>query len=445
MCTHCMRFAAVAVMLNLICPAIHAQTIFKGILFNDLDSSAIGYAAVGLRETGAGITTDDKGEFQFALPQNIKTVTLGISAIGVKTTVVFKYPFKNVERIYLHIAANALGGVEVKGLSAEEVVKIAVASIPDNYADSSYFDYSFYRRYQKVNGRYVNLFEAYPAVMFRLSKGKRRITSKEAFAVSKLRRTKFYSDISNVIEDNPVDLLVENPVYHIESGLLDPVRFTGYAFSFDTTKKSDDYLVRYVCNVSSTDKHGVPSYENRDLGGEAWDAGEITIDRTSFAIKRIHRKSRRHSGYHYKFFPPQNNIVTFSNRNYLFEFIDGDLDVTYAQRRGKWYLDRICRQYTDEFYLPVFETKEFTITDNFEWYSDSISRYTTDEYVNKFYPKMATAIHEYDTAAWLVNRFPFFFAPKADVYKDLERDGPLDKQFYDETKVDEYIKPKDRK
>lgn len=424
---------------------MHAQTIFRGVLFNQLDSSVIPHAAVSIKETGVTVVSNEKGEFQSAIPAGVQQVTLAITAIGIKTNLIYKAPFKKTEKIYLDISASMLNEVAIKGLSAEDVVRIAVASIPTNYADSSYFDQSFYRRYQHVNGRYVNLFEATPTVMFRLTKDKRKITSREAYAVIQLRRTKYYPNISNAMEDNPADLVELNPVYHLDASSLDPRKFTSYRFSFDTAHKSKDYVIKYVCNEYSTDHHGVPDYDARDLKGETWETGELVIERTSFAIKKIHRFSHRHKDYRYRYFPPQNNKLVYNNRPYYFEFIGGDMVAEYALRNGKWYLSKIVRQYTDEFYWMGFESLEYGITDNFEWYSDSVSRYTTGDYVDRFYPKMATAIHHYDTAYWQHDKFPFHYADKNTLINDLLKDGPLTKQFYDETRVDELVQKRSSK
>ncbi len=436
------RILCIAALLVVAGPTTRSQTLFKGILLSPLDSSAIPHAAVSIKETGTTVLTNDKGEFEAPLPAKARQVTLTITAIGIRTVLTYKYPFSQTERIYPAISVNMLNEVAVKGLSAEDVVRIAVAAIPANYADSGYFDYSFYRRYQHVNGHFVNLFEASPAVMFRLAKDKYRITSKEAFAVLQLRRTKYYPNISNAMEDNPADLVALNPVYHLHGSSLDPRRFPGYVFSFDTNNKTKDYVIRYVCNDGSTDHHGVPDYDARDLKGETWETGELVIERTTFAIKRIHRVSHRHKDYSYKYFPPQNNKLIYNNRPYYFEFVGGDMVAEYTQRNGKWYLGKITRQYTDEFYWMGFESLEYGITDNFEWYSDSVSRYTTGDYVDRFYPKMATAIHHYDTAYWRQDMFPFCYANKDSVYKDLLRDGPLVKQFDDETHVDELVQRK---
>jgi len=418
-----------------------AQTTFYGILINKADSTAIPYAAVTAKETGRSVVTDSNGAFRIDLPKDIKEVTLRINAIGVKTTVSYTAPFGRTEVIYVDVAANTLHDFSLKGLSAEEVVKKAVAAIPDNYEDSAYFNFSFYRRYQKLNGRYVNLMEACPVVMFRVEKKKNRLAGSEAYAVTQLRRSKYHPDIMNEREDNPADLVSENPIYHLDVSSLLPNRFPNYYFRFDTTNKAkEDYVIQYFCNNFSMDKHGIAYYTQLGIRGEEYETGRLVIDRATFAIKNISRKSIRHEDYEYPsvpgIIPP--NMLYYDNRTYYFEFRGGDMEVEYKEHNGKWYLDKIFRQYSHDFYLATFDTKDYSITDNFEWHAGPISRYTTKKYADQFFPVMATAIHSYDTAFWNADSFPFHYAEQEDVYRDVQRDGPVEQQFMDEARVDGY-------
>jgi len=405
----------------------------------------IPYAAINVKGLDKNMVANDNGEFTLTLPKGQQQITLSITAIGIRTTVVYKAPFNKAEKIYVDVAANALNEFAIKALSAEEVVKMAVAAIPANYADSSYFDHSFYRRYQKVNGHFVNLCEATPVVMFRLARGTHKIASEEAFAVNELRRSTFHPNIMNAREDNPEDLLELNPVYHLQESSLNPEKFLSYRFRFDTTGNPKDYVIRYVCNDFSTDHHGLADYEFMHLEGEEWETGELMVDRETFAIKKITRRSLRHKDYGYIVVPIPNNVIEYDYHKYFFEFVDGDLEAEYAQCAGKWYLKKMFRQYTNEFYTPVFNERAFVITDNFEWYSDSISRYTTSDFILKFYSIMATAIHSYRQTYWEQIDFPFHYYQKEDIYRDLEKEGPAETQYYNESKVDEYTKKKPKK
>ncbi len=415
-----------------------AQTRFKGVLYNAADSLVIPFAAVSVSELGLSMLTGEHGEFSFMVPKGTPQLTLNVFAIGCKKTIVYTLPDNKLKKIYLNVDQHALSEFALRGMSAEEVVVKAIASIPANYADTSYFDHSFYRRYQRVNNRYTNLMEASPVVMFKLSGGRHGLNSKEAFAVSKVRRSNYHPNITNAVEDNPMDLLVQNPIYHLHESALDPGRFSGYRFKFDTSNKTKDYVINYICLSYSTDHHGIQGdFVLLDLNGEAWDSGTVVIDRDSYAIKKFYRVSHRYFDYKYKYFPPQNNKVRYNGRYYFFEFTGGDLEAEYQQRNGKWYLAKMARKYTNQFYVPLFETLEFENTDYFEWYSDTVTRYTTAEYVDKFHPIMATAARDYNATDWLVEKFPFHYAKSADVFSDLEKDGPVLKQFYNESKIDE--------
>jgi len=418
---------------------VFAQNIFHGILINKTDSSRIPYAAVTVRQSGKTIVTDTSGSFQCLLNGDVRVLTLDIAAIGIKTSVSYTYPFSKTEKIYVDVVANTLQDFDIKGLSALQVVKKAVAAIPFNYADTSYFNYSFYRRYQKVNNHYVNLFEACPVIMFRLLKEKKEIKAHEDYAVLHLRRSAFHSDIMNRKEDNPAVLLL-NPVYHLYESSLRPNRFPNYYFYFDTSdKNSEDYIVGYFCNRSSTDTHGIacaPATFSTVFTGEEYEIGRLVIDRETFAIKKFERKSIRHKDFEYNYWHP-NNLIRYHNKDYYFEFVEGDLQVEYALHDGKWYLDKMFRQYTNEFDEENYD-KAYTITDNFEWYAGPVARYINGKYAHIFHPVMATAIHGYDTTFWQADSFPFYYTPQDSVYDDLQREDPIEKQFADETKIDGY-------
>ncbi len=434
---------AIAILL-LLSSSAFAQTNFRAVVISKTDSTAVPYAAVHIEKPGRDVVTTDSGKFSILLPDNVKQITLHITAIGIKSTIVLDPPFDKVVYIYVDVNSSPLEEFSLIGSSAEEIVRQAIAAIPANYANVSYFDHSFYRRYQKVNNCYVNLSEASPVVMFRLKPEKSMITAQEAFSVTQLRRSKYHPDIMNAKEDNPADLLIENPVYHLEISSLKPQRFASYQFKFDTAGKSNDYVIQYTCNDFSTDHHGISNYDRMGLDGEVWEKGELVIDRETFAIKKISRKGLRHKDYIYKYVPIPNNRFRYANHDYFFEFIEGDLQVEYALHDGRWYLDKIARQYTNEFYTPLFNEKVFVITDNFEWYSQSISRFTTADYVDKFYPIMATAIHNYDSQYWSQINYPFQFANKDTLYHDLSKDGPLENQFSDESSIDEYARKRSK-
>lgn len=417
----------------LLSPHLHAQQLFKGVLINALDSSTVSGAVVKLPQTGDVTTTGDRGEFHFTLRSSPGSVSFNISGIGFSEVVNLHKPFNTPQKIFITILPNELDNFTFVGLSAKDVVKKAVASIPTNYADSSYFAYSSYRQYEKVNGTFRNLVEAKPVVMFSLKRLGNEIVSTEAFAVSQLRTILYHNYLTDFSSDNPADLLMTNPVYHLMESSLASGMINNSTFSFDTVEKQKDYYVINYFSKHSMDDH---SAVVTDLGvtkkavsswwlGESWEKGKITIDRNSFAIVRFERKSARYESYDY---PHLNNFIV-GHPEYFAKFVDGYLVVDYEQQQGKWYLKQLNRKYTHEFYSRLSSKREYTISSCFEWSADSISRYTSDEYVNKFYSKMQLTGLSYNSDFWQRNSFPFQLCNTTDVYNDLKQSGSLDDQF----------------
>lgn len=430
--------ACLVVFLLLLPSKLLAQNKFTGTLINKLDSTVIPFAAVRIPEIDKAILTDVKGAFSFDVSPKIDKITLNISAIGCKTAISYTRPFNRGEQVYIDLLPNALNDVAIKGLSAEEVVRKAVASIPSNYADSSYFSYSLYRYYEQVNGKFINLIEAEPVVMFRLSKEKKEIKANEAFAVKQVRRSRLRSFING--ESNARDLpliMRENPVYHLAAGSLAPGKLNSYYFSFDTSAHFSDYVINYTCTEFSSDVHGGSEPMNEDhFHGEAWEKGRLIIDRNSFAIKQVKRTTIRYPEYTY---PRYNNFV-WPDLKYTVELVDAQLEVNYEQVNGKWYVKSIYHKYANDFFTtgPMGGKKAYTISDVYEWESVALSKYTTKDVVDMFaakdpFKKMNFA---YDKHFWDEIAFPFHFHSKDSVYHDLERNGPIEDQFYAESKKD---------
>lgn len=424
---------------------LYAQFNFTGILYSIHDSTILPYAAINVPEIHQSALTDSEGRFSFKLSAKIKSITLNVSCIVLKTSILYTPTYNITEKIYLDIAPNQLNEFSFKGLSAREIVEKAVASIPQNYQDSSYFCYSYFRRYDKVNGVFQNFFEALPVVLFRIIKDIKSLEAKEAFAVIHARRSKVVPNMTTDHVDNPDALLKQNPIYHLEKSALNPGKFNSYVFNFDTTNKSDDYVINYECARASSDTHGIMGYTLSIFGGESHEKGTFIIERGTFAIKKIQRTALRYFEYDYPpyDFPP--NLMSFGYHKYLYFFVDGYLDAEYVPYNGKWYLKKLARRYTNQFKPPIFETTDFTITNTYEWYADSVSRFIGAEYMNNFYPTLTLPKYEYNPRFWDNIVYPWHYDTKEAVFDHLQRKGTLDKQFqkecdYHNDKMDYYYK-----
>ena len=83
--------------------------------------------------------------------------------------------------------------------------------------------------------------------------------------------------------------------------------------------------------------------------------------------------------------------------------------------------------------------KDYTIKGNFEWYADSVSRYIDESLIGKFYrePSLTYPPYVYDSTEWK-NLPAFHFQPKEAVYKDLEKQAPVEDQFRKNSKGRDY-------
>ena len=407
-----------------------AQSVFNGVLYNAIDSSIIPGAAITVKENHLTLLTGAHAEFHFPMPPGSKYLTFNIEAIGAKVKLVYKLSFAPVEKVYVDVIPENLNDFELVALSARQVVEKAIAAIPDNYTDSSCFAYSSYRQYKKVNGVYRNLIEARPVVMFQVHKTGKGLTAKEAFAVKDFRRSNYWRYIDDYPpESDAADLMVKNPVYHLEESSLKPAKLNNYIFWFDTTIKSTGcYLIRYYCRDCTNESHGIGNYSPiaRFFRGEGYEKGELKIDRNSFAFIKIERNTIRYPEFSYYFKP---NLVKPENL-YTIEFIDGRLIAEYQPVKGKWHLKTLCNEYSNEFYRVKFETKDYVISDYYEWQADSFSRYIPEALTKRFFYHMPGRVYNYDSTRSNRFSFPFYFCNRDSVYKDIERTGPLETQFY---------------
>ncbi|MCE9538123.1 MAG: hypothetical protein K8R85_02765, partial [Bacteroidetes bacterium] len=193
------------------------QTSFRCILLDSKDSTAIQFAVVKLADINRNTLTNHNGEFSFQLPGNLKELHFEISALGIRDTIIFHPTFNGIENIYINKTQFNLNAVSVVGLSAKEIVLKAISLIPINYTDSSFASFSFFRHYEKVNGKFKNLIEAQTVVMFKVSTSNNQFTTKNAFAIQEMRRSNFSFDFADLKygRDGFSTLLEQEPVYHL--------------------------------------------------------------------------------------------------------------------------------------------------------------------------------------------------------------------------------------
>ncbi len=408
---------------------VAGQSTFKGILLSKQDSTPVAYAVIKLVDFAIYAETKSNGEFKLRLPSNNRELHFEVFAIGLRDTVCYQRTFSGTEKIYVDKTPVSLSAATIKGLSAMETVKKAVSLIPVNYTDSSFAAFSFYRQYEKINGEFKNLIEAQSVVSFKLSLSKNKIKSDYGFVMDPMRRSNHEYVIDDLQYDdfNFTELLNQNPVYNLTESSLNPNAFSFYRFNFDTTNKTDDFVINYTCFDFSSEAHGVSNIRDVDWRGESWEEGRLVIDRKTFAFKKIERTAHRNKAFHY----PKNNNYLLPSKKYYEEFVDGNLVSEYEEVKGKWFLKKICHKYTNIFFNALTNTKEFTITEISEWHCDSVSHFISTELADKFFKDapLPLYVYKYNPSQWNKALPAFFFYKQEDVYRDLEKQYPLEEQF----------------
>jgi hypothetical protein len=391
--------------------------VFNAVLINSVDSNVLSHASVNVDELRAQFLTDDHGRLSFKVHDSIRTLRFSIAAIGCRVNLTHIRTDKLLDTIYVEILPRELEGYTIKGLSAENVVRKAVEMIPVNNGDTAYFCASSYRQYEKINGKYANLLEATPEIMVKVRKEKSKLRPKLAYAVSNARWTQPVYEPGHP-ETNSIDvLLAENIVHNLEGSSLLPTRFSKYRFAFDTTNKDDKvYVIKYLINDFSLEKHGVSNL-GTSFWGESYERGVITIERGSFALVRFQRQTYRYRDYTY-FVNGGNNWV-LPERRYYSELKDAALDVAYRKQNDLWYADRILYHYTNEYYRGGWGKLEYVVTCYYEWKNDGISKYTTEQHRDRFFPSMLVYDKVYDREKWTNLSIPFLLADQHQVFTDL--------------------------
>jgi hypothetical protein len=147
---------------------LYAQNIFtsiKGTLIDSKSREFIPFASIYIKGKSIGTTTNDEGRFLFHVPSGFGNDTLVISVMGYghfKSTVSRMADKENV--IELKQSVTLLDEVTIsaskRDLTGKDIVKKAVARIPENYPMKPFRIEGFFRDLQKENDKPVALLEA---------------------------------------------------------------------------------------------------------------------------------------------------------------------------------------------------------------------------------------------------------------------------------------------
>ncbi len=401
--------------------------VFKSVLLEIENNKPIANALIQTNANSDFTTSDSNGVFYLAIENNTTTFDLIVSTLNCRKAIPIKDNFSDYDTIYMHCKPFVLEQVTITYLTPQQIVMRAINSIPQNYFDSSFVCPSFYRNYQKINGKFMHLTEARTHVLFRISPQFTQLSADEAISVQALRKSNRLLRLDEFYGDDYKDLLMQNPIYHIFSSSLNPDKLDAFNFYMSSETNDSVWVILYSSKKYTTENHAIDNYNPNDFYGEANEQGTLIIDKQSNAFLFIERKALRNTNYHY----PKFNNFLYPDNKYTGEFIDGYLAITFSKKNEKYYPKRILHSFTNEFFATVTYEKVYKITEYFEWFAEEPIFIIPSIVSHQFetYTLIGNMQGKYQADQWISPIPNYYLVEKEILYRDLEEKENLNTQF----------------
>jgi len=197
------------------------QLTIAGKVIDQVTKEALPFASVFIKGKTIGVVSNDQGEFDFYVPQELRNDILVVSMIGYKAFEAPVWSLLNTNSesvtVELQTSVTLLKEVVVTAkLTAGDVFKIAIARIDQNYPMTPFLMFGLYRDLKKLGGTYISLLEAAVRIYDdNYAEPRNKFKLRERVALQEVRRSLGYSskftdffDHGNLLED----LLTNNSV-----------------------------------------------------------------------------------------------------------------------------------------------------------------------------------------------------------------------------------------
>lgn len=137
-----------------------------GRLVDGETNEPVAFASIRIKDAAMGVISNVDGTFRIPLRYKMVGDILEISSMGYRTKLIDVQGLKESEANTIILKPSTMElkeatvSAKLKKLDARELVRIAVARIPQNYSLSPYSMVGYYRDFQVKNGNYTNLNEA---------------------------------------------------------------------------------------------------------------------------------------------------------------------------------------------------------------------------------------------------------------------------------------------
>jgi hypothetical protein len=161
-----------------------------GKVLEDSSFTAVPFANIVFEKSHHGFVADRTGAFKLTVDTSGNSGHLIFSAIGYEPKAISVDSLISQLNgiVTLKSRAYDIPVVQIKGLSAKQIVKKAIDMIPVNFASDTFYSKCFYRQYHEENNFYVRLIEASLYLKNIAAKNKNSISNKERCRVLQLRK-----------------------------------------------------------------------------------------------------------------------------------------------------------------------------------------------------------------------------------------------------------------
>lgn len=388
---------------------VSAQNItLSGRVSDKSTHEALEFASISISGKPIGTITNLQGEFDFHFSGDFRNEILVVSMLGYKNFEAPIWSFDNVTALIIELERNSTYLEELvvrDSLSGGDILRIALSRLDGNLPQQPFLLDGFYRDIKRVGGTYISLLEAAVQIYdedSREPRNKHRL--KERVKLVELRQSlgyesKFttYFDQDNLLED----LLLNNNVRYRQIDAREEL--------FAVMNRENDSF-----------------YNGHDIFVVSY-RGEYTfrlfVDKNDYSIVRFEFRKMNST-----------NDIIGKRKGMVGRFMGTDKVVEFRRYQNKMYLSfmRMTSQInwydatTDEL---KFETELFQqlLTNNID--TDPDYRIASTESMKKYGLQYQNL--NYNKKFWenynVIKRTPL----DSQIIADLERDGPLEKQFQD--------------
>jgi hypothetical protein len=317
----------------------------KGTIYDNSTNATLPFAQISLSNSTIGIASNTDGYFEINIPIEHLNDSLFIYYLGYEH---FKKKISEMmndqNSIRLKPVVLSLSEVEIIGLTAQEVIRRAVANIPVNYGSGPVILTAFIRVQKMINNKLAEFAEA--------------VVNDEKDGYYLYKQKELTEKYKKSNQPELVKARVKSDTVLVNS--LDEVGKNAYCLScyftrdivefYSKTVFDEKEFKNYDFHMEEVNQQGKKIYhirfDQKEKVRESLWKGELFIEAGSFAVEKVILKPslKNYDRYNTK----TKYLRTYTIRKmpgWIQEMPLGQTEVTYSNRNGKWCLNTIRNEY----------------------------------------------------------------------------------------------------